>query len=243
MTSEQSEPSDALFDLRERLDICNRLSTREHVAFLSDTAKALYSLIEKVEVGGMTAYPAVVFGICVHFFNSLIGVVDLLSLGQSKSALGLHRGLFELMLHARWIAQDPEPRSRRYIHYATTLYLWFASDLHQKWGRGGDLTARRKELAPKLVELSEHYEVIHGTPEEIAEQREACLENPQRCAERLRDAVFSGTPTGTWHEKSVRRLVRDVGASFPAGGGFEKGADYLEFLYEVFYELTTENHR
>jgi hypothetical protein len=144
------------------------------------------------------------------------------------------------MLHARWIKQDPEPRTRRYIDYATTLYPWFASELHLRWGSGGDLSARREELTEKVVELSQRYGVIQGEPEQVAKKRSACLENPQRCAERLRDAAFKGSPTGTWHGQSVRRLVRDVGVDFPAGGGFEKGADYLEFLYDVFYELTSQ---
>ncbi|MDQ4142362.1 MAG: DUF5677 domain-containing protein [Actinomycetota bacterium] len=241
MNSEQSSgPSDALFDLRERLVVCDQLPTKAHVDFLRETSRTLYSIIEGVEVRGMTAYPAVILGICVHFFNSFVAVVDLLGLGQSKSALALHRSLFELMLHARWIKEDPDPRSRRYIDYATTLYPWFASELHQKWGKGGDLSARREELAEKLVDLSERYGVIQGNPEQVAEKRIACLANPQRCAEHLRDAAFRGSPTGTWHGLSVRRLARDIGVDFPAGGGFERGADYIEFLYDVFYELTSQ---
>lgn len=234
------DPSAPLFNLRERLEVTRQLSTKAHVDFLRDSARALYSVIERVEVAGMTAYPAVAFGICVHFFNCLVAVVDLLALGQSKSALALHRTLFELMLHARWIKQDPEPRTMRYIHYATTVYPWFASELHLKWGRGDDLTTRREELARKLVELSELYGVIQGDSEQVTQQREACWEDPQQCAERLRDSAFRGSPTGTWHGQSVRHLVRDVGTDFPAGGGFEKGADYLNFLYDVFYALTSQ---
>lgn len=242
MSSQQvPAPSDALFDLRERVAVCDQLPTKGHVDILRDTTRTLYSVIEGVEVAGMTAYPAVIFGICVHFFNSFVAVVDLLGLGQSKSALALHRSLFELMLHARWIKQDPEPRSRRYIDYATTLYPWFASELHLKWGRGGDLSARREELAKKLVEMSERYGVIQGDLEQVAEKRSACSDNPQQCAEHLRDAAFRGSPTGTWHGLSVRRLVRDIGVDFPAGGGFERGADYAEFLYDVFYELTSQH--
>lgn len=194
-----------------------RYSADELLACLMD--RELPSPDEKVE--------AILLALSARAISTLYAVVDSLEIALSREAMMIHRSLFETMLQAWWLRQDPEPRAERYIRY-DHLYRWYQMKYLGRWADVGD-GALDAEIEKNLVTTGKHFGVIvdDWTPE--------APDDVEHVANDLKRSVFKGPGPGTWFGKPVYQLVEDIGDDFHAGDRFEGGADYLEYLYRMVY--------
>jgi hypothetical protein len=173
----------------------------------------------------------ITLGLCVRALTTFYAIVDMLELSLSLQALAIHRSLFDLMLQVRWLHQDPT-RCDRYIDY-DTLHRWYYLKYIGRWGDIEDQELR-SELLVKLAGLSRKYGVIGDDVTNDDFEADA-----DRLINRLRNHHFSGGATGTWYGKSTADLVSEVAQTFPAGGKFDSGAEYLEYLYRAVFGLAS----
>ena len=180
---------------------------------------------------GLSKQEGITLGLCVRALTTFYAIVDMLELSLSLQALAIHRSLFDLMLQARWLHQDAK-RCDRYIDY-DTLHRWYYLKYISRWGDIDDKKLR-SELITKLEALCRKYGVIGAEVSTAAFEAEV-----DTLTTRLRNDHFYGGATGTWYGMSTAALVTEVGKTFPKGGNFETGADYLEYLYRVVFGLAS----
>lgn len=179
----------------------------------------------------LSKHEGITLGLCVRALTTFYAIVDMLEMSLSLQALAIHRSLFDLMLQSRWLQQDPS-RCDRYIDY-DTLHRWYYLVYISRWGDIED-EGLRSELLVKLAELSRKYGAVGDDVTDEDFEADA-----DRLINRLRNQHFSGGATGTWYGKPTADLVGDVGKAFPAGGKFDSGAEYLQYLYRVVFGLAS----
>lgn len=183
--------------------------------------------------GEVDAYKTILMGLASHSLTTLHAVADLVEVGHSAPAVGLHRTLFDLMIHARWLRLDPEERSQRYIRY-DHLWRWYALGQLDEAIPEADRAKLRAEATQGIAKTAAYYGLI-ATDEE----RSACMKDPTPFAETLRKKIFSGGKTGTWHGRTFAALVEDVKKDFPSNDPQKADGEDLERLYRMVYPMAS----
>jgi hypothetical protein len=129
------------------------------LAFARHAGDEFFKLLHERELSpDLSKHEAITLGLCVRALTTFSAIVDMLELSLSLQALAIHRSLFDLMLQARWLNQDPEPRCHRYVDY-DTLHRWYYLKYISRWGEIED-PKLRSELAIRLAALCRKYGVI-----------------------------------------------------------------------------------
>lgn len=205
----------------------------EILAFARRAGDEFFRLLHERQLHpDLSKQEAITLGLCVRGLTTFYSIVDMLELSLSLQALAIHRSLFDLMLQTRWLHQDPDTRCDRYIDY-DTLHRWYYLKYISRWEEIDD-PELRSDLITRLAQLCRKYGVIADDVGDEAFEADA-----DRLTNRLRNDHFFGGATGTWYGKSTADLVTEVGETFPSGGRFDSGVDYLEYLYRVVFGLAS----
>ena len=219
-------------DLSERQAAVRRLGYGRAVDLLRALCDGLFNTLNAVS-GDVDAYRAVLVGLCSHTLTTLHAVTDLVEVGHSAPAVALHRSLFDLMIHARWLRQAPEERAQRFIRY-DHLWRWYASSILDETTPEKDRSKLKKEAADGIAATCEYFGLITED-----EERAACIADPAPFADTLRKKVFWGGRTGTWHGKTFSGLVEDVKKDFSSGDPNKPGGEDLDRLFRMVYPMAS----
>ena len=219
-------------DLSERREAVRSRGYGRAVDLLRCLCDDLFEALNGLS-GEVDAYKAVLVGLASHSLTTLHAVTDLVEVGHSTAAVGLHRTLFDLMIHARWLRQEPDERAQRYIRY-DHLWRWYALGQLNEATPEHDRSRLRTEVIEGIAKTAAFYGLITTDEEEAA-----CLENPDPFADALRRKVFWGGKAGTWHGKTFTDLVEDVKKDFPSSDPDKAGGEDLERLFRMVYPMAS----
>jgi hypothetical protein len=219
-------------DISERREAVRNRGYGRAVDLLRSLCDDLFDALNGLS-GEVDAYKTVLIGLTSHSLTTLHAVADLVEVGHSAPAVALHRSLFELMIHARWLRQEPEDRSQRYIRY-DHLWRWYALGQLDDSTPKRDRIKLRAEAAEGIAKTAVFYGII-GTDEE----RAACIEDPASFADALRRKMFRGGKIGTWHGRTIAELVEDVKKDYPSNDPKKGDGENLERLYRMVYPMAS----
>ena len=219
-------------DLSERREAVRSRGYGRAVDLLRSLCDDLFDALDGLS-GEVDAYRTILVGLASHSLTTLHAVADLVEVGHSAPAVGLHRTLFDLMIHARWLRQKPGERAQQYIRY-DHLWRWYALAQLNEATPERDRSKLRDEAAEGIAKTAAYYGLV--TTEE---QRATCLEDPAPFADALRKKIFSGGKTGTWHGRTFAALVDDVKRDFPSDDPEKADGEDLERLYRMVYPMAS----
>lgn len=150
--------------------------------------------------GEVDAYKTVLVGLASHSLTTLHAVVDLVEVGHSAPAVGLHRTLFDLMIHARWLRQEPEARSQQYIRY-DNLWRWYAWSQLDDATPERDRSTLRAEAAEGIAKTAAYYGLIS-----TEEERSACIQESGSLGGRSKKENLLGGQGRHLARANIRRL-------------------------------------
>ncbi len=210
----------------------------EYVHLMRDVQDAAFASFVDVP-GGLTPYQLVLMTLSVNAFNTYSAVTDLLEGGFSRPALALHRGLFEQMLQAYWLAGNPKTGVERY-RQIDVLHRWYHFQNIERWGTALPDPSLKAGIVEELCLLVENYGLM-GTGDQLSKDREACKAEPDSWARLLKNRIFGGGPIGKWHGLSVKAMVDEIGPAFPHWTEpFSDGTDHLQYLHRVVYAISSD---